>query len=162
MAESHAIKEEVPRRDLCIVWIHTLLIPSCTFDQFKATREENTFILLLLSYFSAHIYHVGSSHGLHSIIQSGWIPSGKDVKKGGHAVFFTAVYPMYIDHCRERDYDLTKPMIAVYKHKRKIHQNTAYLCNLRVVQSKGLQFYQTGSNSIIRTTLHLRCVSKRW
>ena len=38
-------KEEVLRRDFSIVWIHTLLIPSCTFKQLKGTSEENTSIL---------------------------------------------------------------------------------------------------------------------
>ena len=114
--------------------------------------------VLLPRDFAEHIYHVGSSHDTHSIIQSGLIPGGKDVKKGRHAVFFTAVNPMYIDHCREKDFDVTKPRIAVYKHNWKAHQNTMYWCNLRVVQSKGLQFFQTRSSS---TTLYLRCVSRR-
>ena len=35
-------KEEVLRRDISIVWIHTLLTPSETFEQCKATLEENT------------------------------------------------------------------------------------------------------------------------
>ena len=83
------------------------------------TLQDN---MLLPGDFAEHIYHVGSSHDLHSIIQSGLIPGGKEIKKGRHAVFFTAVNPMFIDHFRERDYDVTKPRIAVYKHKWKIHQ----------------------------------------
>ena len=47
--------------------------------------------------FAEHIYHVGSSHDLHSIIQSGLIPGGKDVKKGRRAVPITAVNPMFMD-----------------------------------------------------------------
>ena len=35
-------KEEDLRRDSSSVWIHTLLIPSCTFEQFKAILKENT------------------------------------------------------------------------------------------------------------------------
>ena len=78
------------------------------------TVQDN---VLSPSDFAEHIYHVGSSHDLHSIIQSGLTPTGKDVKKGRHAVFFTAVFPMFIDHHRERYYDVTtKPRIAVYKH----------------------------------------------
>ena len=38
-------KEAVLKRNYSIVWIHTLLIPSCTFEQFKATLERNTLIL---------------------------------------------------------------------------------------------------------------------
>ena len=82
------------------------------------TLQDN---VLLPSDFAEHIYHVGSSHDTHSIIQSGLIPGGKDVKKVRHAVFFTAVNPLYIDHDREKDYDVTQPRIAVYKHIWKIH-----------------------------------------
>ena len=38
-------EEVVQRRDISIVWIHALLTPSDTFEQFKATLEENTLIL---------------------------------------------------------------------------------------------------------------------
>ena len=66
---------------------------------------------------------------------------------------------MFTDHLRDRDYDVTKPRLAVYKHNWKIHQNTVYWCNLRVAQSKGLQIYQTRSNAIIlHNTSHAMCV----
>ena len=110
------------------------------------TLQDN---VLLPDNFADHIYHIGSSHDTHSIIQSGLIPGGQDVKKGRHAVFFAAVNPMFIGNYREQDYDLTQPRIAVYKHDWKVHQNTVYWCNLKVAQSKGLQFYQTWSNAII-------------
>ena len=87
--------------------------------------------------FAEYIYHVRSSHDLHSIIQSGLILGGKDIKKRRHAVFFTVVSPMFIDHFRERDYDVTQPRIAVYKHNCKIHQNTVNCLTLRVAQKKG-------------------------
>ena len=67
------------------------------------TLQDN---VLLPGDFAEHIYHVGSSHDMHSIIQSGLIPGVKDVKNGRHAVFFTAVNPKYIDHYREKDYDV--------------------------------------------------------
>ena len=135
------------------MWIHTLLIPSCTLEQIRGhsggkhinpTLQDN---VLSPSDYAEHIYHVGSSQDTHSIIQSGLIPGGKDVKKGRHAVFFTAENPMFLDHSRERNDDVTKPRIAVYKHNWKIHQNTVYWCYLRVAQSKGLQFYHTRSNA---------------
>ena len=116
--------------------------------------------VLLPSDFAEHIYHVGSSHDLHSIIQSGLIPGGKDVKKGRHAALFTAVNPMYIDHCREKDCDVTKPRIAVYTHNWKVHQNTVYWSNLRVAQSKGLQFYQPRSNTIFLCSTSAMCIEK--
>ena len=127
-------------------------------EHVDSTLQDN---VLLPSDFTEHIYHAGSSHDLHSITQSGLILFGKDVQKGRHAVFFTSVNPMFIDHCRERDYDVTKPRIAVYKHNWKTHQNTAYWCVLRVAQSKGLQFYQARSNAIILyNTLRAVCIEK--
>ena len=116
---------------------------------------------MLPSDFAEHVYHFGSSHEAHSIIQSGLIPGGNDVQKGRHAVFFAAVNLMFIDHYREREYDLTKPRIAVYTHNWKIHQNTMCWCNLRLAQSKGLQFCQTRSNTIILfNTLPSMCIEK--
>ena len=120
-------EEEVPRRDFIIAWIlysaETIL--NLRAIQFHRLRNQIDPALqgnaLLPSDFTEHIYHAGSSHDMHSIIQSGQFPGGKDVKKGRHAVFCTAVNPMYIDHDRERDYDVTKPRIAVYKHIWKIH-----------------------------------------
>ena len=53
--------------------------------------------VLLPDDFAEHIYHVGNSHDMHSIIQSGLTPGGRDVKQGRHAVFLTAVNPMFID-----------------------------------------------------------------
>ena len=52
------------------------------------TLQDN---VLLPDDFAEHIYHVGNSHDMHSIIQSGLIPGGKSIKKERHAVFFTAV-----------------------------------------------------------------------
>ena len=83
------------------------------------TLQDN---VLLPSDFAEHIYHVGSSHNLHSIIQSGLMPGGKDAKKGRHAVFFTAVNPMFVDQHKEQGYDLTKPRSGVYKNYWKGHK----------------------------------------
>ena len=91
-----------------------------------------------------------------------WIDSRwQDVEKGRHAVFLTAVNRMKSDHFRERDYDLTKPRIAVYKNNWKIQQNALSWCNLRIAQSRGLQFYQTRTNAIILyNTLLGMCIEK--
>ena len=76
-------------------------------------------------------------------------------------MFITAGNPMFIGNYREQDYDLTQPRIAVYKHNRKAHQNTAYWCNLKVAQSKGLQFHQTRSNAIILyNSIPALCIEK--
>ena len=93
------------------------------------TLQDN---VLLPDGLAEHIYHVGSSHDLHSIIQSGLIPGGKSVKQERHAVFFTAVNPMFVDQHEEVEFDLTNPRIAVYK----IHWKTVSWCNLKVAQKK--------------------------
>ena len=86
---------------------------------------------------------------MHSIIQCGSIPGGKSLKRNRHSVFLTAVNPMYTyQHQEEAQYDLDKPRIAMYEKTWKIHPNTVYWCNLKLVQRKGLQFYQTRSNAI--------------
>ena len=80
-------KDEVPGRDFSIVWIHTLLIPSCTFPTIQGHSGGKHTIpafqdnVLLPSVFAEHIYNVGSSYDTHSIIQSGFLPGGNDVKK---------------------------------------------------------------------------------
>ena len=70
------------------------------------TLQDN---VLLPDDFAEHIYHAGSSHDLPSIIQSGLIPGEKSLRKDRHAVFFTAVNPMYVDQHKEVDYDVTNP-----------------------------------------------------
>ena len=44
------------------------------------TLQDN---VLLTDDFAEHVYQVGCSHDLHSIIQSGLIPGGKKSRKGG-------------------------------------------------------------------------------
>ena len=139
----------------------------CTFEQFKAILEVHILNpalqdnVLLPDDFAEHIYHVGSSHDLHSIIQSGLSPGGKSVKNERHAVFFTAVNPMFVDQHQEVEYDLTNPRIAVYIKPLENNQNTVYSCNLKVAQKKGLQFYQTRSNAIIlHNSLPTTCIEK--
>ena len=76
-------------------------------------------------------------------------------------MFFAVVNPVYIDDNREKDYDVRKPKSAVYKHNWKIHRNTLCWCNLKVAQSKGLQFYLTRSNEIILyNKLPAMCIEK--
>ena len=116
--------------------------------------------VLLPSDFAEHISHVGSSHDTHSIVQSGLIPGQKDVKKGRHAVFFTAVNPMFADQHKQVECDLTNPRIDVYK-KSLLLPNVLFWCILRVAQSKGLQFCQTRSNTIIfHNTLPAICIER--
>ena len=80
------------------------------------TLQDN---VLLPNDFAEHTCHVGSSHDMQTIIQSGSIPGGKDIRKGRHTVLFTAVNPKHTHLHKQRDYDVTKPRIAVYKQNGK-------------------------------------------
>ncbi len=76
-------------------------------------------------------------------------------------MFFTAVNPMNIHEHWQKEFDLTKPRIAVYRQKWKLYQNTVYWINLTVAQRKGLKFYLTRSNAIILyNTLPPCCMEK--
>ena len=59
-------------------------------NQIDPALQDN---VLLPSDFAEYIYYGGSSHDTHSIIQSGLIPGGIDVKKGRQTVFFTSMNP---------------------------------------------------------------------
>ena len=76
-----------PRRDISIAWIFILLRPFSYLraiqghsggEQINPKLQDD---VLLPSDFVEYIYHVGSFHDMHSIIQSGLIPGGKDIKK---------------------------------------------------------------------------------
>ena len=65
------------------------------------------------------------------------------------------------DHKDPQELDLTKPRLASYKQKWKRHQDTVYWVDFQLSQRKGLKFYQTRSNAIIRyDTLPACCISK--
>ena len=49
------------------------------------TLQDN---VLLPDNFAEHIYHIGSSHDMHSIIQSGLIPGGKKTRKNACGVLY--------------------------------------------------------------------------
>ena len=58
-------------------------------------------------------------------------------------------------------YDLTMPRIAPCKNTWKPQQNIVYWCNLKLVQEKGLLFYQTKSHAIVLyDTLPAVCIEK--
>ena len=76
-----------------IVWIRTLLMDSCTFEQLKDIQEaqSNPALqdnVLLPEVFTVSIYHVGSGKELMSKVNHGLIPGGVSRKTGRHAVFF--------------------------------------------------------------------------
>ena len=65
------------------------------------------------------------------------------------------------DHKDPQELDLTKPRLASYTQKWKVHQDTVYWVNIQLAQRKGLMFYQTRSNAIILyDTLPACCISK--
>ena len=65
------------------------------------------------------------------------------------------------NHKDPQELDLTKPRLAWYKRKWKVHQDTVYWVDIQFAQRKGLKFYQT---KIERNhpfdTLPTYCISK--
>ena len=127
--------------------------------------------------FAPHIFHVGSSHDLHSIITSGLIAGGKDGKQGRQTVFCRAVKPKEEESSRssaipgvpitieeqsdEENCDMSRPSVAPYRNHWKVHQNAVYWVHLATVQKLGLVFYQTGSNAIIHyISVPTECITK--
>ena len=82
--------------------------------------------------FFEYIYHVGSHLNGHPIIDSGLIAGGRNANKQRDTVFFTAVDPLKANLHEQREFDLTKPRIAVYKQKWKVHQNAVYWIKLKL------------------------------
>ena len=99
---------------------------------------------------------------LHTIIRSGLIPRRKSLKTDRQSVFFTAVNPMDDDQSMEEiRFDLDKPRIAPYKKTWRPRQHTVLLCNLKLAQKRGLQFYQTRSHAVVLyNTLPAICFEK--
>ena len=68
---------------------------------------------------------------------------------------------MHENHQDPIELDLTKPRLASYKQKWKVHQDTVYWVDFQLAQRKGLKFYQTRSNAVILyDTLPAYCISK--
>ena len=99
------------------------------------TLQDN---VLLPSDFAEHIYHVGSSHDTHSIIQSGLIPGWqRRQERETCGVLYGRESNVHRSLSREglrRD----EAQDCSVQTQWKIHQNAVYWCNLRVAQSKGV------------------------
>ena len=68
---------------------------------------------------------------------------------------------MHQNHQDPIELDLTKPRLAAYKQKWKVHQDTVHWVDVQLAQRKGLKFYQTRSNAVIvYDTLAAYCISK--
>ena len=76
--------------------------------------------------FFEYIYHIECAVSLHSITNSGLIAGGQNSSRERQTVFFTAVNPMDKNHKDPQELDLTKPRLASYKRKWKVHQDTVY------------------------------------
>ena len=115
--------------------------------------------VLLPKGFTECIHHVGDANELNHMIRNGLIPGGKSLRRGRQAVFFTTVNPMEDENVMgETPCDLPKPRTASYKNAWKRLQNTAFWCNLKFAQEKGLQFVPntvTCSRSLQHTTCSL-------
>ena len=117
--------------------------------------------VLIPNNFFEYIYHIGCAVNLHSITNSGLITGGQNSSRNRQTVFFTAVNPIHQNHQDPIELDLTKPRLAPYKQKWKVHQDTVYWVDIQLAQRKGLKFHQTRSNAVILyDTLPACCISK--
>ena len=163
-------KEEDLRRDSSIAWIDSLLVPSYIFEQFKATLEENTLILhsqdnvLLPSDFAGLIYQRWKLPG-YALDHSIWIDSRWQRRQEMETCGICSLQPwtqMFIDHYREKDYDVTKPRIAACTNTIGRYTNTQCIGVIwELLRAEGLQFYQTRSHAIIlHNILPPMCIEK--
>ena len=122
------------------------------------TLQDN---VVIPSDFFHFIHHVGCAINLHSIINSGLIPGGRNLSNR-QTVFFQPVDPMDKNHKDSDTIDLNAPRHAQYMHKAwKKHQNTVYWVDFNLALKKKLKFYQTRSNAIIlHVTLPAYCIPK--
>ena len=117
--------------------------------------------VLIPNDFFEYTYHVGCAISLHSIMNSGLIPGGRNLSNR-QTVFFLPVDPMDKEHKDPDVIDLEAPRLAWYKQKTwKKHQNTMYWVDINLALTKRFKFCQTRSNAIILyDTLPAYCVPK--
>ena len=111
--------------------------------------------------FAEHIYRVGS-HDTHSITQSGLISAGNDVKKGRHALFFTAMNPMFIDIIERGITTWRSPGLQCTNT---IGKDTKTQCIGAIwgsLKENGCSSTKRDQTRSSHTTLYLRCASRRW
>ena len=136
-----------------------------TFELFKVIQRNPIDLslqdcVLIPNDFFEYMYHIGCAINLHPITNSGLI-QGQNSSKKRQTVFFTAVNPMHKNHQDPIELDLTKPRLASYKQKWKVHHDTVYWVDIQLAQRKGLKFYQTRCNAIILyDTLPAYCIPK--
>ena len=76
---------------------------------------------------------------VHSIKKSGLIAGGQNSSRDRQTVFFTAVNPMHKNYQDPKELDLTKPRLASYKQKWKVHQETLYWVDFQLAQRKRIE-----------------------
>ena len=108
-----------------------------------------------------YIYHVGCAFNLHSIINNGLIPGGKDLSRR-QTVFFLPIDPRDTDHKDPEHIDFSVPRRAQYVHSAwKRHQDAVNWVDIDLAIREGLTFHQTRSNAIIlQGTLPACCIPK--
>ena len=118
--------------------------------------------VLIPNDFFEHIHHVGSNLNQHPIIDAGLIAGRRNSSRRRQTVLFTAVDPVEVHLHEQKEFDLTKPRLASYKQKWKVHSDAMYWVIFRLAQRKGLPFFfQTRSNAIIlHDTLPSFCIKR--
>ena len=97
--------------------------------------------------FFPHIYHVGCTFNLRSIINNGLILGGQNSSKR-QTVFFLPIDPRDKEHKDHEKIDLNVPRRAQDLHSAwKKHQDAVYWVDIDLAIWKGLTFYQTRSNA---------------
>ena len=142
---------------------------SFTFELFKVIQDAIPLILhcKIMSWFRT----ISSSTFIILDVQSIYTPSQIQdwsrednilaSSRDKQTVLFTAGNPMHRNHQDPMELDLTKPRLASYKQKWKVHQDTVNWVDFQLAQRKGLKFYQTRSNAVILyDILPAYCISK--
>ena len=100
------------------------------------TLQDN---VLFPTNFFEYIYHIGCAVSLHSITNSGLIAGGQNSSRERQTVFFTTVNPMNKNHKDPQELDLTKPRLASYKQKWKMHQDTVYVGRFTACSTESIE-----------------------
>ena len=79
------------------------------------------------------------------ITRSGLIAGGREAKKGRQ----TAVNPMDTREHGLTEFDLMKPRIAVFRQKWKVHQNSVYWVNLKLLRERDWSSTRPGHSSSV-------------
>ena len=96
------------------------------------------------------IYHVCRARDQYSIAAAGLVAGGKERKEGRQTIFFTPLDLFNSDaNGAELITDFNKARRLHYQVHWRPEQDAVYWVHLRSAQNAGLEFWQTGSNSII-------------